>query len=537
MDDKRQFLKLLSPVRRQLRLARVFTAAQYGLASAGAGFVAVLLLARMVVFPYYIEAAIVCSVLAFLSLFLVCVRRLPDWKEAAALYNSYVPEDRVLSAHSFHGREGAIEKLLLVEAISYMKREQDRVLSRKKKYPFTKWLAAGLLLAAAAVSLEQFPNKKIELAEKRQTELAAIKKVEEAVAEQMKKEKNPLAKKELEELMKELEKARSPEEALKAIDRKRKELALKELKEKEKTAELESLINELKEAGLENLASSIREKDVEKALAEIRKLSNNGERRTPAQSAAMKKLAGADSALSEEQLGRLRKKLEETFQADNDSKLLASVQDTLTKQGQKLQNEMAANGISTNGFAMETQNVSPDGQTPSTGSQGENPPVTSGASGNQSGSSPNNGSKPGSGPENGSGNGTGTGTENGSGQGSGPSSPPGQGNGSGNGIGTGQGGNPGKGAGLGQGAQEFLTVPEKIGGNIQVEADFGKLGEGGASEFESDWPVQRGTIRPYEEVYGEYAAANRNSLDRVKLPGGLENIVKNYFSDLDPEKE
>ncbi|WP_316568490.1 hypothetical protein [Neobacillus sp. YIM B06451] len=537
MDDKRQFLKLLSPVRRQLRLARVFTAVQYGLASAGAGYVAVLLLARMVVFPYYVAAAIVCSVLAFLSVFLVSVRHFPGWKEAAALYNSYVPEDRVLSAHSFHGREGAIEKLLLAEAITYMKREQDRVLSRKKKYPITKWFAAGLLLAAAAVSLGQFPNKKIELAEKRQTELAAIKKAEEAVAEKMKKEKDPLAQKELEELMKELEKARSPEEALKAIDRKRKELALKELKEREKTSELESLINELKEAGLENLASSIAEKDVEKALEEIRRLSKNGEQRTPAQSAALKKLAGADSALSEEQLAKLRKKLEETFQAENDTKVLASVQDTLTKQGQKMQSEMAANGLSTDGFAMGTQNVSPDGQTPSTGSQGKNDPVNNGATGNQSGSSPNTGSTPGNGPENGNGNGSGTGVGNGAGQGSGSGSSPGQGNGSGTGNGTGQGGNAGKGAGLGQGAQEFLTVPEKIGGNTTVEADFGKLGEGGSSQFESDGPVQRGTIRPYEEVYGEYAAAYRNSLDRVKLPGGLENIVKNYFSDLDPEKE
>lgn len=533
MDDKGQFLKLLSPVRRQLRMTRILTAAQYGLALAAAVFVAVQLIARMVVFPYYNQAAAACSVLAFLLVLLLFIRSMPGWKEAAALYNSYVPEDRVTSALSFLGEDGAIQKLLIKETVSHMKMEQERVLSRNKKYPLTKWFAAGILLAAAAISLEQFPNKKIETAVKKQSELAVVKKAEEAVASELKKEKNPIAKKELEELKKELAKARTPEEALKAIDRKRKELALKELKAKEKTAELKTLINELDGAGLNKLAASIAEKDVEKAMAEMQQLLKDGGKLTPAQAAAMKKLAGTDGTLSKEQLGSIKKKLEDTFKAEGDLKELASLQDSVAKQGQKLQSEMAAKGLPAGEYAMGPQKDPSKSQAPSGANQGKTSSATNGSTGSQSGTGQNNGAVPGNIP--GSANGNGNGTGQGAGQGKGTGSGAGQGNGAGSGIG--QGGSPGAGAGLGQGAREFLTVPEKIGGNKTLESDFGELGEGSTSQFESDGPVQRGTLRPYEEVYGEYAASYRNSLDRVKLPGGLETIVKNYFSDLDPEKE
>ncbi|WP_059170112.1 hypothetical protein [Bacillus sp. FJAT-27445] len=529
MDDKKQFLKLLSPVRRQLRLARVFTAIQYGFASAAAACVAVFLIARIVVFPYYNQAAAVCSLLALSLVFLFFMRRLPGWKDAAEIYNGYVPEDRVLSAHSFHHEDGVIQKLLIKETVSYMKREQEHVLSRKKKYRITKWFAAGILLAAAAMALDQVPNKKIELAEKRQTELAVLKKAEKELAGQIKKEKNPLTKKELEELKKELAMARTPDEALKAIDRKRKELALKELKEKEKTSGLESLVTELEEAGLEKLASSIDEKDVDKALEEIRLLSKNGEKRSPAQSAAMKKLTGTAGSASEEKLDSLQKKLEETFQAESDLKELAAVQEAISKQGEKLQNEMSSNGLSPGRLAMGPQQNSPNGQTQSGNNQGKTAPINNGAAGSQPGSKPQNGTSPGTGL--GKDNGNGIGQGNGTGQGTGT------GQGSGTGSGLGQGGSTGMGAGLGNGAREFLTVPDKIGGNEVVESDYGKLGGGSPSQFESDGPVQRGTIRAYEDVYGEYAASYRNSLDRMKLPGSLEHIVKNYFSDMDPEKE
>ncbi|RDU38547.1 hypothetical protein DRW41_03015 [Neobacillus piezotolerans] len=533
MDDKGQFLKLLSPVRRQLRLKRAILGAQYGFAIGAAVFVAVLLVARMVVFPYYHQAAYVCSGLVFIIAFLFFIRRLPGWKEAAALYNSYIPEDRVLSAHSFLGEDGAIQKLLIKETVSRMKMEQERVLSRKKKYPITKWFTVGILIAASAVSLEQFPTKNIETAVKRQSELEVVKKAEKAMAAQLKKEINPLSKKELEELMEELAKARTPEEALKAIDRKRKELVLKELKEKEKNATLEALANELEGAGLEKLASSLAEKDVDKALEEIKRLSNNGGKLSPAQSSAMKKLTGTDGRLSEEQLGSLRQKLEETFNSQDGLKELASLQYALTKQGQELKSEMAAKGLTGGEFAMGPQKNPPKGQAQSGNKQGTPPPETNGSTGTRPGSKPSNGGVPGNIPGSGNGNGNGTGTGQGTGQGEGTGSGAGQGKG----TGIGQGGSPGAGAGLGQGSREFLTVPEKIGGNKTVESDFGELGEGGSSQFESDGPIQLGTLRPYEEVYGEYAASYRNSLDRVKLPGGLETIVKNYFSDLDPEKE
>ena len=102
--------------------------------------------------------------------------------------------------------------------------------------------------------------------------------------------------------------------------------------------------------------------------------------------------------------------------------------------------------------------------------------------------------------------------------------------GSGNGIGSG--------AGLGQGSRELLTIPEKTVGKENKEIDGGQLGEGTAVEqSEGSGPVLKGTIRPYEEVFGEYEKSYRESSDRYQLPGNLEKIVQSYFTTIDPNGE
>src|SRR5690606_21291187 len=108
------------------------------------------------------------------------------------------------------------------------------------------------------------------------------------------------------------------------------------------------------------------------------------------------------------------------------------------------------------------------------------------------------------------------------------------GNGNSNDDGQSNGAN-GNGAGLGSGNRIFLTIPERIDGKVNLENDFGKIGEGKEGEyFESDGPVEKGKLRSYDEVFEAYERAYRNSLNRVNLPKDLENIIKNYFSNLKP---
>lgn len=96
----------------------------------------------------------------------------------------------------------------------------------------------------------------------------------------------------------------------------------------------------------------------------------------------------------------------------------------------------------------------------------------------------------------------------------------------------------GGGAGLGQGSRELLTIPERFQGDTNVETDAGTIGEGQTGQqSEGTGPVLKGNIRPYSEVFESYEQAYRQSTERLDLPADLGDIVKNYFSTIDPNEE
>ena len=83
-----------------------------------------------------------------------------------------------------------------------------------------------------------------------------------------------------------------------------------------------------------------------------------------------------------------------------------------------------------------------------------------------------------------------------------------------------------------------MTIPEKVEGKQNQEVDIGQLGEGKQGEMqEGEGPVLKGNITPYEQVFSEYEEAYRESTSRYKLPQDLENIVKNYFTDINPDEK
>jgi hypothetical protein len=84
----------------------------------------------------------------------------------------------------------------------------------------------------------------------------------------------------------------------------------------------------------------------------------------------------------------------------------------------------------------------------------------------------------------------------------------------------------------------MLTIPERLQGGTNVETDNGNIGEGApGQQSEGSGPILKGTIRPYSEVFQSYEQAYRQSTERVDLPADLGDIVKNYFSTIDPNKE
>ncbi|HZR98619.1 MAG TPA: hypothetical protein VFE37_07935 [Chloroflexota bacterium] len=86
-------------------------------------------------------------------------------------------------------------------------------------------------------------------------------------------------------------------------------------------------------------------------------------------------------------------------------------------------------------------------------------------------------------------------------------------------------------------AYEAIYAPSLLGGagGPQVAAPGDVAGASGESVALPDAPVALGAVRPYDEVYGQYEAAARQSLVRQALPPALQGLVQRYFSALAPE--
>lgn len=526
MEDKRQFYQLLNPLRRQLFIKRTLREFHYWLLAAAALSSVILLAARIWVIPFYHEMVLSCCLL----LIPICIFRIwrnrPGWKDAAAVFNAFVPEDQVITAFSFLTEEGLVQKLQLAEALRLMKKEQQRVMMRKKGYLLPKWLLAAVLFFCLAGLLEFFPAHTQQLAEQKETELAVLKKIEQQLEEKEKKAKSTETKKALEKAKDMITKKPDLNEALKKLAAQQKELELKALKVRDERKKWQDWQHNLHQADLHQLAAALEEKDVKRINSELEKMNKNYQSLTEKQKSAFGKLNGSNKKLSDQELKELANHISALLDSERQEQELAAAEAAVSQAAGELQKEMAANGLKSRQIALHSSGPAGGNKpTSSSGSNG-NPPAHPN-SGNQAGNQ-GTGNSGSSGKGNSSSNGSGTGSGNGSGSGNG-----GAGNGRG---GSGQGG--GHGAGLGSGSRELLTIPEKSAGKTNLETDSGTIGKGsGVQQFEGDGPISKGKIRSYQEVYHDYQATYRSSTDRVKLPSELEEMVKTYFSSLDPNKE
>ncbi|MEH7388772.1 hypothetical protein V7149_17945 [Bacillus sp. JJ1503] len=520
MEDRKQFEKLLRPIQKQLLVQLIIKEVQLLLVFAGALSLFLLVLARFIVIPF-VNYYFLSIMLTLFIIFIIRIwRKRPKKYEAAIIYNHFVQDDRVLTAYSFLKTQGVIAALQLSDAVKHMKNTSEMVYKRKKHFFYPKWLFLSLAFTAAAIFLFVSPNENINLAKQKEKEIKLVAEAEKKLKEEIKKEKDPEVKKALQEAADKMAEKKSAEEALKELAKQKKELELKALKEKEKQMALENWKNELKNNGLSDLEKLLNEKNLKAIEKELAKLNEKWNGLTEEQKMAFNQLAENDRQLTEEELAKLMEQIESALNSEEFLAQLAAAQQALQKTGLAMQNQMASNGIPPGELAF-----APSGQ-PSTGA---NP------SGSQPSGQSSNGQQPGQNPQGPSGgNSSGSGQGNGAGSGSGNGSGSGSG-GSGSGSGSGSGG---LGAGKGQGSRELLTIPDHLDGQTNIETDKGGLGEGSPVEqTEGSGPVLKGSIKPYDEVFKTYEHAYRQSTDRYKLPADLEEIVKNYFTNIDPNKE
>jgi hypothetical protein len=83
----------------------------------------------------------------------------------------------------------------------------------------------------------------------------------------------------------------------------------------------------------------------------------------------------------------------------------------------------------------------------------------------------------------------------------------------------------------------LISTPRTLEGEGTIHSDQGPLdGHGGELQYGGQSPMVDGTSRPYEDVFADYEAAARDSLDRHALPQHMQNLVRDYFIEIQPER-
>lgn len=468
---------------------------------------------RVYVLWGYIGAAI--FLLSLLSVFLF----LPKKKAVATLLDSFGLQERIITSLELEKEDSEYKELLLEDTTSKLDtidyREKIKLLPNKK-------LPAAVIFLALAFGLTVLLPQPL-LEEARQAhEFNVYKKEQKKKVEKAEKEveKNT----ELTEVQKKdlLEKLQALKQELKkSQDTRAADKALEKLAKK-----LEQKIDKTREADLKNLAEKLAGNKTAKALAdalksgkkeEIRKEFENLKNKLKSMSANEKKdfkdaLSKTADSLGDSELkdslnglgGALDSGDENAVNKSVD-KLNGTVNDSLSQKNMNNALAQAQNDLQPN-----TVNAQNQGQ----------------------------GSAQGQGAAQGQGQGAGKGTGQGAGQGQGAGgSAAGSGTGNGDGGVTpyGQGGIANKTPSAGQEKEyEKIFTPSRPGGQGETSVITGKGNNNGKSEttITNNADASLGELKPYNQVVGEYSDRAMESMDNSSIPGGMEDIIKDYFASL-----
>lgn len=515
MNDQRLFFSFLKVMRRKLWLDRSVSLFYFVMLATACAVAVWVMLGRIIVILHMDMKIWVTCALGLLVWFAVVLFRRPSWKEAAQVYDSYGLDDRVVTMLGFLDEDSTMIRLQREDTIQAMKRALANVKARRLRWFYWKRAVPAAVVAGLVGIGLVYPNEVMEKAGQMEKENQIVTEKKQEVKRFVKEQKDevkPKAKEELEALKEEVAKARKAEDVMDEMLEA--EAKLTELRKQAEASrdQLQRMEDSLESAGLRSMASALRQRDgaaLAKALET--KLDGLSEEEKKQLMEKLRELAGAGGAESPD---ALEKKLAEMMKSAGGLQALADAQRKLQGMARGMNRKMAAAGLAKPGRL-------------AFGGGGSSLPGGSGQPGAGGSGKGGAGAKSGSGKK-----GAGGGGKGGSGSGKG------SGNGSGGGSGTGGSGSgaaPGNGAGFGVGSRELLTVPKKLDGQENREVDTGELGDGkNTKQTAPQSPVLPGQVRPYEKVYGEYQSSYRQSTERMDLPGHLQSVVKNYFSDLKP---
>lgn len=565
-----ELTRLLQPIKRRLNRKRLVKYTLFYLWLGLAASLVMLTLARLVPIHYYRELALAILGLALLfALATVYVRR-ADEGEASAYADSQGLQEQVSTAWEFRQADSPLVRLQREAALYSLREHLAEIKASITLWPYsrqkTMWLGS---LALAWWLLFLLPNPLDDTIRLQLEERKAIASMEKELEKEIKEieQNKELDKLEQEKLANLLEKMKDrlrekDTDKLRTLEEGKLELAKWQQEQEKKLAALEELKRGLaEEKALAQVVNSLDLRDQETLREAMEKLSQlvasltkeEQEELAQLMEAIARKLEADSRELAEEELTAIAEKLKQAAELLRQGELPGSFAEL--KQALVRAQEQLTQGAQVNQHLSRALSLLQQGQlslaqaSPSlsggavglgqAGSSGQTSGVTSGNTAAKEGSAAIGSASSTSGQGQGAATEAGEMGQRGSGQkGSSGNNAPGTGHGQGSSAGSGRGG-AGAGSGVGQapGSRELVTVPlQRWAGNSQSSDSVGgPLGEGPSETRWSDaGQVLPGMVRPYEEVFREYEQMARESLERKEIPKDYEELVKQYFSELEP---
>ena len=522
-NSYKKILNTLGNVRRRVLLKLTLRNFALGICAALAVGIVMGLLSRIIpiyrVYALwgYIAAAVV--LLALLGVFAMVPRR----AAIARMMDSFGLQERISTSLELENEASAYRELLVEDTVKQLgglnyKNKIRLAPDRKIIIALFVLLIAFGVTAVLPQPLKEEARQSHELNAYKQEQKKKVEKSEKEIKENMAlteaQKKELLAK--LAALKAELKKAESAEDADKSMEKTAKKLELQ--MNKSKAEDLKAMAEKLSEnKETKELADALKsgnKEDIQKQLEELK--NKAGKMDAAGKKSLSDSLAKASEGMSEGELKDSLGELSSAIGSGDENAINKSV-DRINGAIQDGQSQQDMNTA-----LAQTQNNLQGQQSGSTTAQAQG-----------------HGQGQGQGQGSGSGNGNGQGAGSGQGQGQGAGGS-GAGGGSGNGDGGvspyGQGGIANKQPSSGTEKEyEKVFTPSRLGGQGETSGVTGKSNNNsGKSEtsITNNPNATLGELRPYDQVVGEYSEKAMESVNNSSIPGGMEDIIKSYFSSL-----
>ncbi|GGI43402.1 hypothetical protein GCM10008018_01890 [Paenibacillus marchantiophytorum] len=476
----------------------------------------------------------------------------PRHQDAAQIMDKHGLEDRISTALKYAEQTSVLADLQRQDALHKANLFVDEQLTKVVVYRITRkqWMPGAIALFVFGLLLI-LPNSNDSMLKQDGKERQWVADQQKQVAEFVKEletKPSPLpAMKQVAEDLNELERrlAQTPTtaKALEELEKslKKMETTIGDMEKQQKRSEQWADSMQRTEA-LRELGKTLEQKQTESMQSELAKLGEQVQKMTPEQkqqlASELERLAASAAAASPEAEQQLREQLQQAASA------LRSGEDPAAQLGQ-LQAGLAAASAAQQALAQQQAQAAQAAASLAAGALPQARQLA--ASGAQPGQAwapggraerlaaagsapaPNAGAAaagaPGAAPP-----GSGAGGPAGAGAGGTPGSGPGQSGGPGGGVGGTQGG-------TGAGSRGLVTTPRERSGTGGTFADGGPTsGSGGEVSQGGKAPAIDGASRPYEDVYAEYAAEASSALNRSELPQHMQNRVRDYFLEIQPQR-